>query len=394
MGYRVLVLHSYCSDTDGSSIALKGYLADNSQIEFHKVLTMRNDGITGLNVKEVKSSKDVLEELNNEKYDLIHFYKLGGYELFRWTIHTLDKLGLETRIVTTINQRPSFKGLWFSPLELRRSSVIVFIDHTAYNDPLLDFIDEEMKECIYYTTSSGPKALERHYTKRLEHRYEKDNVIVFGRGSTLCKCPQDMIAEFEAIPYENKEFHIVGVSDDSWVAKQARKYDNVKTWPIQRLEDWYEILSEFDVFLYHIPDKSHSSLDGTLGAAMLMAIPVVYCGAEAPKERFEHGVNGFVAETRQEIVEYCQMLAEDKELRIRIGEAGRNSTLEKFSWKKTVESYNRLYRGRSYKHISVPLSYTAKFYFYNSKELIKEIIINRIKRSSCCKFYRYLRIRR
>ena len=66
---------------------------------------------------------------------------------------------------------------------------------------------------------------------------------------------------------------------------------------------WLRLLNKFDVFLYHLPEKIYSSIDGTLGDAMLLKKAVVYFGPEAPKERLINGVNGLIAKTEEEITQ-------------------------------------------------------------------------------------------
>lgn len=369
MGFKVLILHHQYTETDGSSIALRGYLKDNNDIAYYKVLS-RKATFHDINIIEVNSWKDIRDELDKEDYDVIHNFRFIGYELFQWTIKSLKYLNKNIKIITTINQRPSYVGTLISPLEIRHSDYIVLIDSTAYNDPILKFIPNKRKQKIYYCTSENKNLFEELYLER-KKRTDSD-IVKFGRGSTINKCPLDMIDNFSKIDYDKKEFHIVGIPDRSWVKEQTIGKSNIFTYPLLPVKDWLNILKEIDIFLYQLPSNAYSSLDGTLGAAMLLGIPVVYYGPEAPKERFKNGINGYVAESTEQLIDYCTKLANDKELRHRIGEAGRQSTLKQFDWETTVKSYNELYgANKNYQKIRVPLSYKLLFFRNSFKKYFR-----------------------
>lgn len=360
MAYRVLILHNYYSEKDGSSVALRGYLKDNKEILYYKILS-RNVDYWDINIKEVHNWEEVRDELINEEYDIIHNFRILGYDLFQWTIKSLKKLGKSIKIITTINQRPSFVNALISPQEIKYSDKIVFIDSTAYNDSLLKFIPDFRKSRIYYCTSLFKDLYTNLYLERKSR--VRNNVVKFGRGSTVNKCPEDMIDNFLKVRYDKKEFHIVGIPENSWVYNEASKYSNVITYPLLPNKEWLNVLKDMDIFLYQLPLSAYSSLDGTLGAAMLLGIPVVYYGPDAPKERFVNGINGFVAENKQQLIDYCTKLANDDKLRTKVGDAGRESTLKQFNWKDTVNSYNEIYGlNRETEKIKVPLSYRVFFF--------------------------------
>ena len=384
MKIRVLIIHEFYSKNDGSSVALRGYLHDNKDIDY--LVLARNVHSEDIKIKEIGCYNDVEEILRSEKFDVIHNFRLKGYTLFRWVLRSMKKLDLNIKIVTTINQRPSFVKCLLSPKEIEHTSVIIFIDNTAKKDSLLSFIPEYRKKCIYYCTSRMD-LFNLYYIKR-KKVHKHGSHVIFGRGSSVDKCPRDMIDNFNAIPYKDKEFRIVGVPEDSWVMGNAAGIDNIKCIPYLSLEDWYEELMKFDVYLYQIPENSHSSLDSTLGAAMLMGIPVVYYGAEAPKERLKHGINSFVADRKEKIAEYCEMLAQDIDLRIKIGENGHQSNLKQFNWVNTVNSYNSIYSSnKNYRPIKVPLKYKL-FFFRTSWRYYFEQELSYICQS---RLYQYIR---
>lgn len=374
--FHILFLQTSYSDTDGSSIALNGLIKDNINIESYKVLSLFVKGNVDINLQTVTTWHQIKEEIDSGNYDIIHYFKTNGYTIFRWTCKALKKSKCKLPIYITVNQRPSYKGLLLSPKEIHAAEKIVFIDSIAYSDKIVSFIPGYRKEKIYYSTSLYLDTLNELYTNRVTEKAsaKANSHVVFGRGSTTNKCPPDMYDIFHHIKYNDKEFRVIGISKDSEVYSEGEAYPDVTVYPVLPTVEWYRQLSKFDVFLYQIPESAYSSLDGTLGTAMILGIPVVYYGPDAPKERFIHGINGFVASTKEDIPIYCQMLAEDPILRERIGEAGRKSTLEMFPWQKTVQQYSILWTERYKSRIKVPFKYRYIFYSHSIGRIIREFI--------------------
>ncbi len=366
--FRVLILNNSLSDNDGSSFALVGLLNDLDFIESYKILTLKNQMISSdLNVRVVKNFEDVCDEIKSDNYDLVHNFRLKGNDLINWTLRALKVNNKRIPIITTVNQRPSFLLSLLTPDEIRNSYKIVLIDKASYNNRLISFIPENRRCLNYYCVSRYEDVFERLFNERLSQKIKSGETIIFGRGSTLNKCSKDIIDVFQRINIPNKEFRIYGVDSGSWLDKIASKYENVKTYPLLPLAEWYEALKDFDIFLYQLPEYSHASLDGTLGAAMKLGIPAVYYGPDAAKERFINGINGYVATTKDEIVEYATLLGKDENLRLQIGKEGRASTVRQFNWRNTYNVYRRLYEDATVcEEIHVPLKYRI---FYSTAQL-------------------------
>ena len=200
------------------------------------------------------------------------------------------------------------------------------------------------------------------------------SIFSFAYSSLVCD-NKDMFEVFDRIECPTKEFHIVGVDKEgNWVADEAKKRNNVVMYGFLPFSEWVEVCKTFDIFLYELPVDCHASIDGTLGLAMWMKKPVVYYGCEPPKERFDNEVNGYVAETPEEIVKYSNLLAQDYELRKRIGQAGRDSIENKIGTsytrrKKFLRAYDMCLsnQGMTFR---IPLSY----YFFYTKRAWRRII--------------------
>lgn len=336
-----------------SQIQIDQNVCDNYLVIAKIIRSSENDLNIATN-KDVRRITDFLKKGNV----CIHYFKATYSNVL---MDILQLSGYNVPVITTICQVPSYINLWLTPYEIKHSWHFVFIDKAAYNNSLVNFIPSKIKSQIY---CSGIHR-DYSYLKKENH----GDKIVYGRGSTSIKCPQNMFDVFDKIDIPNKVFRIVGIENDSWIRVEAAKRKNVEVYGMLPHEKWLEICNTFDVFLYHIPKDCHSSLDGTLGQAMLLGIPVVYMGSEAPKERFHGNENGFVANSIDEMAYYATVLGKDINLRKQIGEKGRLSTIADFdpliSQQKYLEIYNRM---SSCHNVRIPFLYRLKFFFKNKRQ--------------------------
>ena len=367
---RIIFLLSLYKDGDGVSDALANYVKERGDGNKHLIVAKWNYAKkSDLNVVEYGS--DEFQQIDFKEYDLIHYFKGTSSNVLRQFLASLKKKGLKLQVVTSICQRPSYKSLLMSPYEIKKTDCFVMIDKASYNDSILSFVPDSKKAQIYFCNSD-----DIDNTQDIEYIQRTDGKIIFGRGTTLSKCPRDMFEIFDTINIPNKEFHIAGVpKGDNWVSKEAEKRDNVVLHGMLPFNKWFDVCKSFDVVLYYIPKDSHASIDANLGLAMNMRKPVVYMGCEAPKERFEHGVNGFVADNAAEFVEYAEKLAADFEYRKKIGECARQTVGVDFSPVKMVELYQKVYNAvvsesQQKEKVKIPLGY----YFQYMKRCPKRIL--------------------
>ena len=76
--------------------------------------------------------------------------------------------------------------------------------------------------------------------------------------------------------------------------------------------------------------------------AMTVGCPIVSSKSCDIADYIEHGINGFLSNDPEEIIKYCKMLINDKDLAKRIGEAGRKTMVEKFNKNIFINKYNSL----------------------------------------------------
>ena len=366
MKFNIIYLITTFEDGDGATAGLisqiqidKDFLEDYLIVA--KIINTSNDN---WNIVSSKNKEAIIDFLKKDKI-YIHYFKAKSSNIL---MDMISLAGTNVPIISTICQVPSYTNLWLTPFELKNIWHFVFIDKAAYNNRITAFIPEEVKSQIYCSGFSVYK----DYSK--VSKRTPDGKIVFGRGSTSIKCPKSMIEVFNRIDVPNKVFKIVGIEEDSWIREEAKKYPNVEVYGKLPSKEWIEMCNSFDIFLYQIPNDCHSSLDGTLGLAMLLGKPVVYMGSEAPKERFHDNQNGFVANNIEEFIEYATKLGKDSELRKNIGEKGRLSTIHDFTPEIRQQKYKKIYSSlNTHKHFHIPISYWLQF-FYQNKKQSKEFI--------------------
>lgn len=320
----------------------------NSTYDSRKIICKNNylADISNLDIEvEEGNGRLVFDTFIQAEYDLIHWFRAESALLFEELCMEMVAQKRILSIVTTVCQYPREFRLRLTPNEIKYNQCIVFIDKHAYACKFNKSILNDRKQMIYFGI---------HYDENLYTRYNKlspigENVDVkFGRGSSLNKCPKDMIAWFSKINVPQKKFCVVGVGDKpGWLKKEITKYKletNVEIIPHLNFDEWLLKVSSFDIFLYQIPLNSYSSIDGTMQAAMLLSKPIVYYGSESPKELIEHGVSGFIANNKREFIHYATLLATDTELRLQIGQKANERLISEFNWKVTVENYRTLYQ--------------------------------------------------
>lgn len=371
---KILFLIQNYHIIDGSSMALYEYINENKSITEYKILCRRyTEKQPNLNIDIVNSSEDIKNEILKEDYNIIHYFKTHGYDLFNWTLKAIVQAKKRIPIVTTICQRPSYKGMLLSPKEIEKSNILVHIDIASLNDNLYKFIPTNKKFLNYF----GRQKSNLDLTENIRAQYKSNSKFtIIGRGSSLNKCPKDIIQIYDKLKIPNKKLIIVGITPNSWLHQICKNRSDITLIPPVPYIEWLKICNSFDIFWYYIPSTSHSSIDGTLGDAMLLGKPIVYMGSEAPKERFKQD-DGFIASNKAEMISYLNILSQDKNLRDHIGENARKTIIENFSLTTTITNYNYIYNkinNINYINTKIPVNYKLYFYLKSIKAILRSAI--------------------
>ena len=107
-------------------------------------------------------------------------------------------------------------------------------------------------------------------------------------------------------------------------------------------DDVNKLLDAADVFVL---SSLSEGVSVTLLEAMAASKPIVATNVGGNAEVVEHGRNGLLSERSHadELAHNIKMLLRDKQMRKRMGEAGRNRLLKMFTQKKMHQSYERVY---------------------------------------------------
>jgi glycosyltransferase involved in cell wall biosynthesis len=170
----------------------------------------------------------------------------------------------------------------------------------------------------------------------------KSKIVIGWSGSfTTIKHFENSIEALDEIKMEYGDkvtFKVIGDSN--------YKYESLniigKKW---ESETEVEDLQDFDIGIMPLPDiewtRGKCGLKGL--QYMGLAIPTIMSPVGVNKEIIEHGVNGFLASTKEEWVQCLSQLIESKELRETLGKAGRKTVEDAYSIHANQEKYLTLF---------------------------------------------------
>lgn len=105
-------------------------------------------------------------------------------------------------------------------------------------------------------------------------------------------------------------------------------------------------LNKMDIGIMPLPDDKWANGKCGLKGLTYMAcgVATVMSPVGVNKEIISNGMNGFLAATEEEWLNYLSQLIEDKDLRIKLGEAGRQTVIEKYSVEANKEKYLKAFK--------------------------------------------------
>ncbi len=106
------------------------------------------------------------------------------------------------------------------------------------------------------------------------------------------------------------------------------------------VEEARERLRGLDVFVHY---SRWDAMPNAVLEAMALGLPVVASDVPGNRDAVIHGVTGFLVKSEVELLERCQELLDDGDLRRRLGEAGRERVRAEFSRDAMLAGLSRLY---------------------------------------------------
>lgn len=292
-------------------------------------------------IHEALDSAALRKLIGSGRFDLVHWWKSNSDSCFNDTFSNLIE---RPPLLLTLCQVPSRAKYGLSLANYRYCDRVVFVCKSAKAHWRVRDFPESSSNVIYFGTFSQKYGDSHGYTEA-----RKRCEVVFGRGSSLGKCPSWAIDAFVDAGLGSSVFQIAGSGDELQKQRLESRIDHfdesdrIKLLGQLNERDWLKVVAGFDIFFYGISREGFSAIDGTMQDAMLMGVPVVYFGAPGPAELVEHGVTGYVANSYQEFVQYARRLAVDEGKRVEMGLRARQRIEDHFSYSATLQSYLGLY---------------------------------------------------
>ncbi|BAF60746.1 hypothetical membrane protein [Pelotomaculum thermopropionicum SI] len=207
------------------------------------------------------------------------------------------------------------------------------------------------KLCVIY--NGLPEPAKRKGALRGELNIRKEDIVI-GMVARLAPPKEPlffleiagrMAAFSERCPGEGKLYFII--IGDGPLRPQCEEFVeskglNGRVFLLGAREDAAELVQDFDVFVLF---SRWEGLPLTVIEAMLAGVPVVANGVGGVGELVVHGETGFLIESLDpgEAERALARLLADRDLRRRMGEAGRRRAREKFSLEQMLRRYRELY---------------------------------------------------
>lgn len=206
----------------------------------------------------------------------------------------------------------------------------------AGNEYLADYAKKHNKNVVII-----PTTIDTDWYKP-KPKPEKENTTIGWSGSfTTIKHFESAIEALSEIKnkYGNKvDFKVIG---DANYRYQPLEITGNKWKSDTEVED----LQDIDIGIMPLPDidwtKGKCGLKGL--QYMGLAIPTVMSPVGVNKKIITHGLNGFLASTKEEWVDCLSQLIDSTELRKKLGEAGKTTVEEKFSVNNNKKKYLALF---------------------------------------------------
>ncbi len=174
-----------------------------------------------------------------------------------------------------------------------------------------------------------------------------DGTVVGGCGRlTYARHPEAFVNLCQRLTDSRNDLRCVWIGGGEDEPAVRRHLENMNLTSKVEVTGWLESekarerLRGLDVFVHY---SRWDGLPNAVLEAMAMGLPVVASDAPGCRDAVVHGETGFLAKTEVELLEYSHRLVDDKELRRRLGEAGRKRVIREFSLKTALERLSALY---------------------------------------------------
>lgn len=350
------------------AVVPRGDYADKLTAQSIKVIPYPIDRESLNPLKEIKIIYSLYKIFKKERFDLIHTFtikpniygtiagKLAGVPIIINTvtglgyIYTIDNAMTKLlRIVLNLLYRICFKF----------AKKVIF-QNTDDLCRLRNFLDSDNKALVIKGTGIdtvyfSPEEVDEKQVKHIKDEFGLDGKLVITMIARLywSKGVKEFIEAANELLKENKNliFLIIGWIDegnpDAISEEFIQTNQNTFIKFLRKREDIREILYHTDVYV--LPSY-REGLPRTILEAMCMEKPIVTTNVPGCREVVENGINGFLvpAKNSKSLASAIEKLILDKEIREKMGRAGREKVIKEFSSEIIVDKIIKLYEVLSY----------------------------------------------
>ncbi|MBC8953944.1 glycosyltransferase family 4 protein [Xenorhabdus sp. PB62.4] len=286
----------------GGQKALTNIISSTSISFEHVVVSTFNQYESELN--KLNSSfidcekKNILKIIREEAPDIIHYHWWPGFKMI-----PKNKIPHNCGIIVTVQD----------PTPVEDIQADIYISGSNFINLFQKHIDGKKRIVIKSYIDVREFTLKK----------KKNTEIIIGRHSTIYKnkIPENYIKTLLDFSLKAK-FIIAGDGESKIIEKlnleiiKNNAQNKIEIWPGEKIK---EMLSICDIFLYITPDDSFEGFANVISEAMVAGIPVIAENKGGNSEQIIHGKTGFLCTGYNEARDFCQLLIEDRILRLKMG---------------------------------------------------------------------------
>lgn len=277
-------------------------------------------------------------------YDLVFFYREAHMLGITWFEKKIKKAGIKMlvdfddsiwlRDISNGNRR-----LAFLKRPSKTAEIIRMCDACIVGNQFLAEYARQYNSNVFVI----PTTIDTDYYIPSDNRRDVEKVVIGWTGSsTTLKHFSLAVPVLEMLRKKYGERVSFRMISDEFFNGQLDGLEKIKWNRQTEVED----LSAIDIGIMPLPDDDWSK--GKCGFKglqyMALAKPAVMSPVGVNKEIISHGENGFLANSPEEWEHILSQLIEDADLRKKVGEAGRKTVAERFSFQSQKDHYLKIYR--------------------------------------------------
>jgi glycosyltransferase involved in cell wall biosynthesis len=293
----------------------------------------------------LKSIRQRIQDLKRAKeFDIIFLYREAHMLGSTWFEEKLHKMGLKMVVdfddsiwlkdISNGNQ-----NLAFLKRPSKTHKIVALCDTCIVGNQYLADYAKQFNKNVYVI----PTTINTDHYQFAKRSEEKSNIVIGWTGSSTTIKHFSIAVPFLKIIREKygRKVTFRVISDEPYTG-ELEGLENIK-W---NRENEVSDLDVIDIGIMPLPDDPWSRGKCGFKGLQYMALkkPAVMSPVGVNKDIIEHGRNGFLASATEEWVKILSMLIENEEIRKTIGEQGRKTVEERFSYNSQKDNYLNIFK--------------------------------------------------